>query len=413
MALAIKRTHYSGLYTILLVGLLVSTFLPILNNVRQAVLCVVIIGLGIVMNPQLLSARAFWYTFVFFIVQVFYAMFGKGIPLLMEVSNSLFFFTGMIVTFNLKYLTKKSINVLLIVLVALLLFECIGSFILLLQNPMLLRQLRYVAGTDAYAKELLMDYRFRGLISYGVGEALAIITPALLTFGLNSKKLWQSILFYTITLLSSIIQMLGALTTSFFLTLFFCVMVFLSKINFSVRRNRVGMVLVVIVLAVGSMLIVRPFFERNALFFSKVEDIDQTLSGDETDGQVEGRFDLMKQSFKVCLNNPLLGLGDYPTSAFDFTERTISLHAGFFDYWGLFGVFVLFLVLAWKESVSYNFKLLDTEKKRYYRWCFYSLFLLLFMKGPVTISINYIFSTIFLGILFLSEHYRTNTEFQR
>lgn len=407
MAIAIKRTSYNGLYTLLLVVLIVSIFLPILSNVRFGVLCVLIIGFGIMMNTNLLSSRAVWCTIGFFVVQVIYALFGKGIPLVMAVSNSLFLLAGVVVTFNLKLLSQKSIKVLMAVLIVLLLFEFIGSFILLLQNPMLLRQLRYVAGSDPYAEEMLTVYRYRGLISYGVGEALSIITPALLTFGLNTKKAWTSILFYGLSLLSVIIQMFGALTTSFFLTIIFCLMVLLSKMNFSMRRNKMGIVILITLMVVGSVLFVRPLFERNSLFFSKIEDIDQTISGEESDGQVEGRFDLMKQSLNVCLRNPILGLGDYPTSAFDFTEKTVSLHAGLFDYWGLYGLFVLLLFFSWKDTCMNNYFFLDDEKKRCYRWCFLSLLFLLLMKGPVTISTNYIFSTIFLGIIMLSDYYRT------
>ena len=407
MALTIKRTSFNGLYTILLVGLLVSIFLPILSNVRMAVLCVLIIGFGIMMDTSILSNRAFWCTAGFFVVQVFYALFGKGIPMVMAVSNGLFFFTGIVVTFNLKLLSRKSIRILMIVLVLFLLFELIGSFVLLLQNPMLLRQLRYTAGSDPYVEEMLIAYRYRGLISYGIGEALSIITPALLAFGLHSRKAWASSLFYGLTLFSIVVQMLGALTTSFFLTIVFCLFVLFSKVNFSIRRSKIGVVVLISILVVVSVLFVRPLFERNSLFFSKVEDVGQTISGDESDGQVEGRFDLMKQSLNVCLHNPILGLGDYPASAFDFTEKTVSLHAGVFDYWGLYGVFVLLLFFSWRDTSKIYYLCLDEEKKKCYRWCFLSLLLLLFLKGPVTISINYLFSTIFLGLLMLSDYYRT------
>ena len=56
---------------------------------------------------------------------------------------------------------------------------------------------------------------------------------------------------------------------------------------------------------------------------------------------------------------------------------------------------------------------LKSRQRKVFKWCFFSLFALLLLKGPVTIAVTFCFSTVFCGLFFYNIHNENEMENRR
>lgn len=398
-----RRVVYrsKGNLLLFLVALIVvSIIIPFGGDYGRVILTGMIIAFGIVLNPRVLSYHPFILMLLFVFFQISYSLVGKGLPFNLTVFQSLYYFSAIIVCYNFINFQDKQIIILRKLLILTLALAFICTFFALLTDSMVLRN----NANDA--DSLYVKTSTFGVFTYEFGESLAIILPALTAYAFGEKKRIVQILLFALTVLGIIIQVMGALATSALLSFGFSLAVLLF--SFRGAKNRLRTILTLSVIGI-TLLIILPSiqFQENLTLLTKMEDISESYSSGQSVGGVEERSTLYKQSLKVCLHNPILGLGDVPEEYGKYTSNTVSLHTAFFDYWGLFGLFVVFFILSWKGSIKESLNRLNSDKKRRYRWAYLSLLGLLLFKGPVSIGLNFFVSTVFISLLILSDNNRT------
>lgn len=374
----------------------VVIILPLLGTISYSVLMALIILLGFLMFPDVISSKPFKYMFLFVGVEFVYAIWGKGLPYRMLVYYSLQFFAAIFISSRLRYLSKNQINFLFILLLGLMSFTLIVTYYALLTNNMIIR-------SNAYGADEVTDVgRSFGVYSYGLGEALAIFLPTLTAFALFSKHRLLQVVCFILVGAGLLTQFMAALATSALLSAFFCALVVLSHLV-SKQRHKDVIISAIIVVVLVALFLLSSRIGENLAFSVKMEDVTTSYSTGSSVGQVESRGALYLQSLKVCLHNPILGLGEPPAEFGKYSDNTVSMHTCVLDYWGMYGLFAVLLLLSWKGTISQNFQLLN-GKRKIYRWALFSLFFLLLLKGPVTINLNFVFSTLILSIVFLKDY---------
>ncbi len=389
------HTLENRFFTLLVTIYILSVFFPIMNTIGVSFVMGLLIATGMLFFPQRVFQKPFYMMCCFILVAIIYFLFGKGLPIISLALISLSFLSSIVVTVCLDCFSIKQLKFLYYLLLGLLLYAIIGTFLILLDNPMAVRMFGYGQGLDIYEQSQYFQYKMRGLFSYGFGEALAIFLPALLAFALYSRNKINSIICILIILGGTITQLMGSLTTSFLLTIVFCIFVLLSYFSVKRKKSSIGIVLLAMI---PFAFFVSSYIEYNTQFVMKMDDITDSYSEGHMTGQVQTRGNLYLQSISVCLSNPILGFGDYPHGS-NTEEKTVGLHSTVFDYWGLFGVFVLILYYAWKSTINVFLHELDKNRRKAYRWYWLSLLGLLLLKGPVTLGTNFLFSTVFVGLL--------------
>lgn len=389
--------NQSNILTFIVAFLEVSVIVPFLGTIYNSLLLGLIIVVGLAIFPDILSGKPFKYMMLFFIVAFLYSLIGKGLPYKMLIYYGLNFFAAIIVCSKIPALSKKQINFLLYLLLGLLLFTFTKTYLALLTDNTIIRN-------NAYGSEDIYQTHQTGVYSYGFGEALSIILPGMTAFALWTKRRWLQIVSIVLIIAGLATQFMASLATSALLSLFFCVVVVFN--GFLIMRERVNLIVSLIILfAVLLLMIPRFDIGESAAFLVKMEDISESYSSGQSVGQVGDRTSLYMQSLRVCARNPILGFGEVPPDFGKYTEKTVSMHTSILDYWGMYGLFTLLLILSWKATVKQSFPMLVKDKRKTYKWAFISLLFLLLLKGPVTIHTNFFFSTVLLSIIIMADYY--------
>ena len=382
--------------TIMTATLMFTTIVPFLSTFFFIILCSLITLVGLLSNTSIISSKPFVYMLVFVLVEVLYAFVGKGFVLNMVIYYAAYYFASLAICYNFKFLTHNQTRFLFILMLGLFMFTFIMTFLALQTDNMIIRNYGY--GNDSSNIEISMF----GIYSYGVGEGLAIVLPALTAYALGLKKRFLQILVIATVLLGLLTQFIASLTTSAILSFVFSLMVVLNSLV--TNRKRLGIITALVLIVLTAVFFIPSTrIGENITFMLKMEDINQSYSSGHAVGQVAGRTTLYKQSVRAVMHNPILGLGETPIEYGEYQENTVSLHTSFFDYWGLYGMFIILFGLSWSGLIKKTQTFLSDKSVSLYRWAIVSLALLLLLKGPVTIGINFLFSTVFLAILYLSE----------
>lgn len=389
---------------VFLVGLwIASQFvrIPYMSIIVTCVLLATIIVLCVVLHPHLLRKNSMYALFAFIFVEVIYMLLGKGLPAIQVLWTSLNFMACTTLCFSFYSFSNKQLNFLYWLMTGLLLYSIVLTFIVLLENPMAVRLYGYGIADDAstFDRQTWSYYRSRGMYSYGIGEALAVITPAYLALGVMEERSWRKIVAVFVSIGSTLTQIMASLTTSSLLSIIFVIMTLLSYFNVSKQRKKINATVVILFFAIIGFSLFSFFVSDELMFMLKIDQVEESFETRNAIGSVEGRGFLYMQSIRVFLHNPILGFGDCPVSFGMYTDKMVSMHTAIFDYLGLFGVFALLLYYAWKGAIKSSFEILDKNQKKVYRWCLFSLVLLLAFKGPVTIINTYMFSTVMYGLI--------------
>ncbi len=336
----------------------------------------------------------------FFGVEVIYLFFGKGLSWQNTFVNSLSFLTGMSICRCLKYLNNRQINTVFVCLLIALAYTLLWSYYYLLSDPMYVRYFGY-SGSEELAQPF-----YKPVIKYGNGEALSIMLPLVLAYCVNSKKKYVIIATSLIVIAGIGVQVMATLTTSAFLSIFLCAFVVLRSVAHTTSKTRLFSAIFVV--SIVAIVALKAFsFEVNYQMLMKLEDVNESINEGQATGQVGTRVELYKQSINTFLHNPILGLGEI-TEFGNYTENSVGMHSAVFDFFALYGLFTLLLYVAWKNIIVNCVCRLQDDKKKLYSCAIMSLVLLLFLKGPVSISTNFIFSTAVLGLFIAQEQNRNN-----
>lgn len=381
------------------ISLLIATFfVPIFRIEIVCGMLAIVIFFCILNKTNILNDWSFRLLILFILLQFFWAILGFGITsynsLLM---TSLYFVAGVSICGCLDNFSKKQIVFLTVFMIAIFLLSCISTFTTLLIDPTILRKFAYDRTSSGISPYDL-------IYSYGVGEGLAILLPAFLGFGLLSTKKIFFISSIVVVVLGIITQFMASLATSAMLSLVFCILTLFSFFS-EIKRLGVFRIVPILLFACIAVFLILPnlHFMDNLVFMSKMEDVQTSISGEGSVGQVGSRAELYKQSFSVCLHNPILGLGKTPEAFGVYDSETVGMHTALLDYYGMYGLFSLLLLVAWKQTIQKSLCLLNKSGQKRYQWCLYSLLFLLLLKGPVTIYINFFFSTVLVGLLIRCE----------
>lgn len=401
----------SKVLTILIALLITTFFIHLFNTQEICILLAIIIFVGLIFNASMLHDKSFIFFVVFVIVQFIWAILGYGITTYNSILlNSLYFGASVTICGFLGKLSQKQIKLLSSFILIIFSISIVSTFFVLLTNPNILREYSYDASE---LSDFVSSSGHVMVFSYGVGEGLAIMLPAIFCFGLYCKKPFWMVVSIIIVLFGIACQFMGTLATSAILSLVFCVAVGISYLYYSNKSRWASTILAVLVAGiVAAFALPKVSLSDNLQFMAKFEDMQASVSGNGAVGQVDSRAQLYLQSLKVCMHNPILGLGKEPINFGSYTDNMVSMHTTFFDYWGMYGLFALLLIASWKGSIKSSYNLLPESRKKQYRYYLLSLFLLLLLKGPVTISTNFFFSTVLVGIMIRRELLLDNTKLQ-
>lgn len=398
---SVKSNFYNKSVTLLTVILLSTIFLKLLSTPVVCVLMGVIIFLCLLMNKSGLNDKSSIGIIIFIFIALLYQSMGNGESFNNYLIKSLYFMTGLLLTYNLDELTRTQHRFLLYVLLFLLTFSIIMTLLILLTDPMAVRYYGYgVKDTD------IPIYSLFGMYSYGVGETFAFMMPSLLCFSLGIRNVFLKYLMFVIVALGIITQFMATLTTSFFLSLGASVLVLFFFLFLKRVMLREKIILVLLVSSLFIYFIPKLNDFENTLFTAKMEDIQTSMDSGQSSGQLMARSDLYMQSIKAFLSNPILGFGNIATQENFDEARLVSMHTTIFDYLGLYGILALFLFMPWKNVLCVSLCILPQQIRRIYKISLFALFILLLLKGPVSIGVNFFFSTYLLTLLYYNEYYR-------
>lgn len=390
------------LLTIFVVIWILSLFLPILNIEVKCGLLLIISLLGLIINPDIKKENHVILLILFIAVQFVWAMFGCGIPNYHALIYSSLVYVASVITCGcLKYLTLKQIKFLSGFIILIFLITNLSTFTALLINPNLVREYAYQDIIERNNYENLSSYNF--IFPYDVGEGMAIMLPAILCFGVFSKNRLLLITSVVTAFVGVATQIMGTLFTSAILSLVFCVLIFL----FFLKRTKGGtarnFLLITLITVVAIAIIPKVSILDNNGFMTKFGDVQSSVIAGNSVGRVETRTSLYTQSLNVFFHNPILGLGKIPESFGSYNEDTVSMHTAILDYLGMYGLLALLFFISWKKTISESLCELNKDRQKQYRLYVYSLFFLLLFKGPVSIHINFFFSTVLVGVLIRRE----------
>ena len=385
-------------YTLLLLVFFVSLYIPFLSPSLQCLLMGVICLLSFINYPIEGSKKALRLLLLFFGVEAVYLLIGKGLSWQNTLINSLCFLTGLSICRCIKELSHKQIRILFVCLLSALAYTLLWSYYYLLSDPMYVRNFGYTESA-----EFVMPFYQAG-IKYGNGEALSIVLPLVLAYCVNSKQKLTVAITAVIVFAGIGVQLMATLTTSAFLSIIFCSAVVLRSVFHTMNKAR--MFSTIFAIAIVAIVALRVFsFDINYQMMMKIEDVNESVNTGQATGQVSTRFELYMQSIKTFLHNPILGLGE--TADFGtYNENSVGMHTAVFDFLALYGLFALLLYGTWKNVILCCFSYLEHKKKKLYACAIFSLVFLLFLKGPVSIGTNYIFSTAVLGLFIMQEQNR-------
>ena len=401
--LDVNSNIFNKLLTLLTAILLSTIFLKLLSTPVVCVLMGVIIFLCLLMKKSCINDRSSIGIIIFIFIALFYQLMGNGESFNNYLLKSLYFMTGLLLTYNLDELTRTQHRFLLYVLLSLLTFSIIMTFLILLTDPMAVRHYGYgVKDTDIPIDSSSLF----GMYSYGVGETFAFMMPSLLCFSLGIKNVFLKYLMFVIVAMGIITQFMATLTTSFFLSLGASVLVLFFFLYQKRVMFREKIILVLLMSSLFIYFIPKLNDFENTLFTTKMEDIQTSLDSGQSTGQLQSRSDLYMQSIEVFLSNPILGFGNIATQENFYETRFVGMHTTIFDYLGLYGIFALFLFMPWRNVLCVSLCILPQQIRRIYKISLFALFILLLLKGPVSIGVNFFFSTYLLTLLYYNEYYR-------
>lgn len=395
--------------TVLIACFMITMLTPFFGLLIWSIVSLILILYCVFNYTKNTLSKPLLYLTLFFMVAIVYGAIGKGYGLTNGlVLIFLAYYVGTVACVNIKDLTKKQINSLFKLLIILLLYKILGTFFVLLIDPNAVRNWGYLVQlTNATDISQYRNYRYMGMYTYGEGEALSIILPALVSLFLNTKKRPVRICLIVLIIGGLTTQYIATLTTTFLLSVVFCAFVLLRHFFASGMKGGLIKGLGLLAIVVFSFYLIIHNNE-NDFFLRKMAELEYSYNEGAAVGDVEKRSDLYMQSLEVCARNPILGMGVIPAQYNNYTSQTVSFHTALLDYWGLFGAFTLLFFLCWKGSVQSFLSLLDKKKKRLYSISYISLFFLLLLKGPVSIDVSYIFSTLYISIICMFDYYNRN-----
>ena len=404
---SIRSNIYNKLVTLLTAVFLSTFFIKLFSMPVKCALLAVIIFLCILINRRNLRNVVILGIASFLFIALLYQLMGNGESFNNYLIKSLYILVGLLLTISLNKFTRGQQSFLLFLTFFLFLFTISMTFMVLLIDPMAVRHYGY--GADE-ADMFMESTSLFGMYSYGVGETFAFMMPAFLCFSLGSKNIILKYVILMITVMGIITQYMATLTTSFLLSLGCSVLVllfFFKGVGVKIKK----MLLVGLLLCPLIIYLVPQLSEyENIQFLTKMEDIQHSINSGESSGQLQTRENLYMQSIEVFLSNPVLGLGNIESSENRHGTRFVSMHTTIFDYLGLYGLFALFLFISWKKILYRGLNVLPHQIQRVYKIPLLGLLGLLLLKGPVSIGVNFFFSTFLLTLLYNNEYYRIQND---
>lgn len=393
------KLDLNAMFVILNAALMIVTFIPVITTVQSSVLMGLIIIVGLIAYSEIKITKSFFELCLFIFVIIVYFLIGKGLSFntFGLLSWIIRFLSAAVIGLGIYHIKEKHLKYLVYFLICLLIYSNISTIIVSIADPMALRTFGYNI-REGYQEYTIANSNLGPIYmySYGVGEAMAIIAPALLAFCLNIDGIVIKYLGVIAVILSAISQAMAALTASFFLTVIFCAMVILSHLHLTqTKRKFITAIVIFILLFVGSHFFMQ-VVDNNYLLAEKFGDILSSFRTGNTSGDVSVRNTLIIRSFKAWLSNPVFGWSDI--GGLNVNEG-VSMHSALFDYLGLYGLFTLLLIDSWRRICAFQLNSLSGKELSYFKWSIISLVILLIVKGPVTIGINFLFSVGFCGFL--------------
>ena len=380
-----------SVYTFALIVPLFSTYFSLLLLLTISLVC------GIAYYKTFDKAVLFG-LFVFMFAMVLYYFLGKGLELsFYGLIHLLFFlFSSFALSSAVQTLSVAQKRFLLLFILFLLIYSNVSTIIVLRYNPDAVRLYGYSSREGAKEFSLHIRAMFGPICmySYGVGEALCIICPALVAFAVNSKNRMIGLLCFFVVALSIVSQAMGTLTTSLVLTIFFSGLTAIYCIFKQKGLTRISLVFFFALATFFSIPLFEKMLANSALLLNRFEDIFSMLFSNDLSGDASTRVRLITQSMNSWFANPLFGLAEIGGVS---VPTGVSMHSSIFDFLGLYGIFCLPFFYAWCKEYFLCLGKHRTGNKTFYSFAALSLLLLLIIKGPATIGTNVYFSIVLVG----------------
>lgn len=397
----VNKVTMNKVVTLLLATFMFLTFIPIFSVKFACIIMALTIVICFAFY-NLQELLVFIELLSFIVILFLYYLFEKGLSFSL---NGIIYYTLSLISAYCSFIliqkiSKKQIRFLIYLLAILVIYSNISTIYISAIDPMAVRKFGYyeVIGGGV---DFLNSTRRLGFVmySYGTGEALAFLIPAMFSYSFNNNDKFIKVLCILGALLGFFSQLMSSLSASFILSIVFSGFTILSFLRTKQFSKKLKILLIVVIF----MIMCLPFLMnalansallRNRLFSIRILFIDKVATGD-----INERLMLYEQSIIEWLKNPILGFAEVGNVGYS----GVSMHTALFDYLGLYGVFSLLFFNSWSLISKKLLRYLSLEKRKYYKWGNISLILLLILKGPVFITTNFYFSIVLLGLLIVGN----------
>lgn len=257
-----------------------------------------------------------------------------------------FIYAWIIASISIYYIKdkKENIKIILVVLIIDIIYVGINTFVNLIANPLISRLLS--AGSDVKYKLIGDMGAFKAIGSYAYCYSLVMLFLVILDFTIKCKK--NKILHIIELALISLLLLKAQFTIAILLTIIFCAKIVIDNME----KKKIVKYLLLLMIYVGIILlpvIIKSITQLDMLpseIKIRLIEINNAIQGtedvDNTD--LHSRMALYEKSIKTFGSNIIIG---------SWGENNIGGHSTFFDYFGLYGTFAIFLILFYSNMYRY------------------------------------------------------------
>lgn len=354
--------------------------------------------------------RSMLYLWLFYVIVVVYAAFGRGalntITLKMELFASITMFSVFFLSYHLKRINNDQIRFLLVVFLIAVSFSAIATSYVGMINPMALREYGFGEILDADIEEA-SQYHSMGMMSYSMAHAMSVVCMGLSAlFCYSSNKPLKIV---SLLLLVVIIRVLFIMTITTALMLTVIGVIFIFATFFSKGNVALSIVIVSLVVFVFFGLGYSSDFldfsqDKNADITRKIGDAFSYVEIGAGGSQAAYRLELYNVSLRTFFRNPFLGMGIDNGS-----RKVIGDHSYLFDYLAYYGLSALLLFGAWWKEYTVLASSLSQRLKSCYYFSFIPVLGLFTLKARSVCSVLPFFSLVFLQIVYLYLNHEIKT----
>lgn len=343
---------------------------------------IVAIAALIIVSGRYIKGREFWLAvFYGFVVFMNFRVGNVAFPSLFSVLYEVFrlLIPAAIFYYYANNRNKPFVYSVMFAYLCIILYETVATYRLEQVYPGLMRNLASTRYDDDRALFMQM-----GLAPYSLAHALPTLIPALVLLIKDGRNILVFRLLSLVFLGSSLLIIYLSQATGAYLMAIFSLILALTVDSRGIRKNLRKLILVsvfVIPFAISPSLtdaaldVAEMVVSKESDVYEKIEEVRASNSGQESNGDIAYRVELLNNTLNTILDHPLLGS----------RTRTYGNHNALLDRWAKLGLvgflpFLLFLIITIKKT----YRIIPEIGKIYYVIGVSSAIIMLLSKNQIS-----------------------------